>query len=94
MAGIFYHSHANDPRFHRTEGGGWSTNNCRNNPKPKKQNARVRNGLIFPISIRNTGITVEEILNSERRKKLREGKSKGKKAKKKIKKEVNFDFLI
>ena len=82
MAGIFYHSHENDPRYHRTEGGGWSTNNCRNNIKPKKQSIRVRNGLIFPISARNTGITIEEILNSKRRRKLREGnlkRSKGKK---------------
>ena len=26
IVGIFYHSHENDPKYHRTEGGGWSRN--------------------------------------------------------------------
>ena len=68
LAGIFYHNHENDKKYHRDPDGGWKKQGSYADPT-KKQNKtsypRVRNGKIFPLSARKTH-TIEELLTAQK----------------------------
>ena len=72
IIGIFYHTHADDERYHRTSDGSWKVvpdpNKIKNLKKPKKpgqkQYPRIRDGQIWPKRARKTH-TVEGLLAAQ-----------------------------
>ena len=79
IAGIFYHPHKNDKRFHKTEYGAFRR--LHDDPsldKPKKNTElRIKDGQLFPIYARKY-VTVEEVLATRkpaRKKERKKGKA-------------------
>ena len=79
IAGIFYHQHKNDERYHKTKYGAFRRlhdDPSLDKPKPKNTELRVKDGQLFPIYARKY-ITVEEVLATRkpaRKKERKKGK--------------------
>ena len=66
IIGLFYHSHENDPRYHKDDLGLRKIISDKPRKRPYKLHRRpyFRNGKVWPLSARLAGITKEDIENS------------------------------